>query len=104
MSDERELNMRKNSVNKTINTSLSTVAQKIGLDSLTMHMARHSFAVQAINNGMDLKVLSKLLGHQITDTTERYYAKILDATRNKEYAAKTDFYELTPDLGFLNKR
>jgi len=99
MKDERKFLMKKNSLTKTINTSLQVVGEKIGLTfPLTMHVARHSFAVCAINNGMDIKILSRLMGHTTMLTTEKVYAKILLKTLNKEYNNKTDFYDLVNDV------
>ena len=93
MSDERALLMRKCSLNKTINTSLNTIGKKIGLDfSLTMHVARHTFAVNAINGDMDIKVLAKIMGHTTTYTTEKVYAKILMKTVSEQIEDKTKFY------------
>lgn len=39
---------------------------------VTAHALRHSFAVQSLLNGMDLKTLQDLLGHQNLETTEQY--------------------------------
>lgn len=53
-----------------------------GLDrTLTHHMSRHSFAVLCLNNGIELHVVSELLGHKKLATTS-HYAKLLDSTKS----------------------
>ena len=42
---------------------------------ITMHCARHSFAVLAINKGMPIESISRILGHTNITTTQ-IYAKI----------------------------
>ena len=59
--------------------------------TLTMHVARHSFAVQALNNGMDVHVISTLLGHSTSSITERVYAKFLDQTLDNAVKEKMPF-------------
>lgn len=51
---------------------------------LLMHVARHSFAVCALNDGVNMSVVSRLLGHSTTDVTEKVYAKYLPATLRDE--------------------
>lgn len=45
--------------------------------SLSIHVARHSFAVRAINKGISIYLVSKLLGHSTIHSTERTYARFL---------------------------
>ena len=47
-------------------------------------MARHSFAVLALNGGLAMSVVSRLLGHGSTDITEKVYAKFLPETLASE--------------------
>lgn len=42
------------------------------LDDINPHALRHSYATHMYNNGMDLMVLSQLLGHANIETTEIY--------------------------------
>lgn len=42
---------------------------------ITMHCARHSFAILALNNGMPIESVSRILGHTNITTTQ-IYAKI----------------------------
>ena len=50
------------------------------------HLARHSFAVFALNKGLSMSVVSRLLGHGSTDVTEKVYAKFLPETLSAEVA------------------
>jgi len=43
-----------------------------GLENVTPHVLRHSFAKQVLDTGTDLVAVSKLLGHERLDTTARY--------------------------------
>lgn len=47
-------------------------ARLAGLENITPHVLRHSFAKQVLDSGTDLVAVSKLLGHQRLDTTARY--------------------------------
>ena len=64
-----------------------------------MHVARHSFAVFALNKGLSMTVVSRLLGHGSTDVTEKVYARFLPETLSTEVARlKDEFYELYKGL------
>jgi len=43
-----------------------------GIDGLTPHMLRHTFAKRLLDKGEPLTVVSRLLGHKRLDTTARY--------------------------------
>ncbi len=45
-------------------------------------MARHTFAVQALKNGMDVHTISHLMGHSSSLVTEKVYAEFLPDTIN----------------------
>ena len=90
--DNREaLYKSRNTITKCINQSLVVVGEKLKFNhSLTMHVARHSFAVMALNDGMPMSVVSRLLGHASTGVTEKVYAKYLPETLEDEMN-KLDF-------------
>ena len=91
--DEEELYRARNSATKCINQSLNVVGEKLELKfSLTMYVARHTFAVLALNKGLSMTVVSRLLGHASTDVTEKVYAKFLPETLSAEMG------RLRPDL------
>ncbi|MGQ7868679.1 site-specific integrase [Sunxiuqinia sp. sy24] len=63
--------------NQNYNGYLKEVAMRCEIDkNLSSHIARHTFATTiAMNNGAPLEVVSKMLGHRDTKTTQ-IYAKI----------------------------
>lgn len=68
----------RNSVDRKINQALHVVGERMGLPfKLTFHCARHSFAINALNDRehpLDMYQVSRLLGHSSTDVTEKVYA------------------------------
>lgn len=63
------------------NELLPKWAEMAGINKhLTFHISRHTFAVLAIANGIDIYVLSKLLGHQNIEVTQ-IYADVLDSSK-----------------------
>lgn len=82
-----------NSKNRTINTSLHTLGDKIKLPfALHFHMSRHTFATLALNNEVDVKRISTLMGHSSVLTTEKVYATLLPSTIEKTVEEKLNFH------------
>jgi integrase len=50
--------------------------KKSGIEHIKLHGARHSFATWAIQNGIDVKVVSHYLGHKDLRTTLKIYQQI----------------------------
>ena len=48
-----------------------------------LHLARHTFATLAIEYGMPIDIIAKILGHTNTNMTRRY-AKISEANISRE--------------------
>ena len=71
--------------NQQYNMRLKVLASYCQLDkNITTHMARHSFAVMALNNGVSIEKLAKMMGHTDIATTQ-IYAKIIDTELEKEF-------------------
>ena len=85
LSDDDQLYKKRNNITQSINQSIKVVGENLGFGfPLTMHVARHSFAVYALNNQIDMSVVSRLLGHSSSVVTERVYAKFLPQTLSDE--------------------
>jgi len=76
---ERRLFIRfKNELGKPMGTSqvrytVRSAAVRAGLDKFTgTHMLRHTAAKEMINNGIDLKMIADILGHESVETTSIY--------------------------------
>ena len=65
--------------NQVTNRYLKEVCYKAGIKEVTFHMARHTFAVDALNKGVPLEVVSRILGHSKISTTQ-IYAKVLKSS------------------------
>lgn len=99
LTNEADLDMRRKSKNRTIQVSLNALGFKIGLPfSLTMHVARHTFAVMALNRGISLHMISQLLGHGSIITTEKVYAQFLPDTINDTVRNQLIFGSFAPTV------
>ena len=82
LKDEEKLRTRRNSITKSINKSLESISKKAQLDKkVTFHMARHSWAVSALEQGMSMSMISSLLGHTSTAIVEKVYAEFRQDTK-----------------------
>jgi site-specific recombinase XerD len=67
--------------NVKYNLYLKNVAQAAGVDKpISTHWARHTGATMLLNEGVSLKIVSKICGHSSIRMTEQVYAKLLDET------------------------
>ena len=67
--------------NVKYNEYLKAVAQISSIDKpLSTHWARHTGATILLNEGVDMKIVSKICGHSSMKVTEQIYAKLLDET------------------------
>ena len=67
--------------NVKYNQYLKVIAQAAGIDKpVSTHYARHTGATLLLNEGIDMRIISKICGHSSTKITEQVYAKLLDET------------------------
>ena len=74
---------------RIIQNLVSQVRLEVGLpESVTPHALRHSFASHLLENGANLRIIQKLLGHASLSSTQIYTAvttKTLLETYNKAH-------------------
>lgn len=73
--------------NQKMNAFMKEIAIVCGIDKvLTTHCSRHTFACMAVEYGMPIDVLAKILGHSNTNMT-RHYAKFSETVIGREMEA-----------------
>lgn len=71
--------------NTYVNTRIRQIMSMADISKeITFHCARHTFAVLALNSGMSIEHLSKVLGHKNISTTQ-IYAKVTPIGLEKEF-------------------
>lgn len=92
LNNEKELKQTLNSQNRTINQSLRCLGKKIGLSfNLHFHCSRHTYGTLLLNKGVDLNVISHLMGHSSTWVTQKVYSKYLPETLSGIVNEKLNF-------------
>ncbi len=94
LNDVAELDNQRKSKNRSLQTSLNELGIKMNSNlsfNLSIHVARHTFAVKALNDGVSLHIISRLLGHGSITTTEKVYAKFLPSTITNEVRSKMNY-------------
>ena len=77
--NEKATNKRQSYLNSahTINRNLKVIGNMLSLDtSLTMYVARHTWATLAKNNNIPIYIISESLGHESIKTTQIYLASV----------------------------
>ena len=62
------------------------------LPDINFHALRHTFATRALEAGMDIKVLSSILGHAQASTTLNLYAHALPDHKKQSIDKMSSFY------------
>lgn len=69
---------------RTYENRFKRYAEKAGIGTCNFHMLRHTFATNCIENGMDAKTLSEILGHaNVQITLNRYVHPTIESKRNQ---------------------
>nr|WP_184889570.1 site-specific tyrosine recombinase XerD [Sphaerisporangium siamense] len=66
---------------------LRSAAERAGLQGVSPHMLRHSFATHLLDGGADVRVVQELLGHASVTTTQVYTLVGVDGLRDAYAAA-----------------
>ena len=65
-----------------LDAGLALACRKAGIEGVTWHKLRHTFASRLVNRGVDIVTVQQLLGHSTVVTTMRYTHTNLDSKRN----------------------
>ena len=70
--------------NSTYDTALYKLTEKAGIEHISMHTLRHTFATRCIEAGMRPKTLQGILGHANIDITMNLYVHNTEEEKEKE--------------------
>ena len=73
----------------SVRKRLQLILERAGCKKVRFHDLRHTFATMALENGMDIKTLSAMIGHVSAETTLNIYSHITD-TMQQQAAARID--------------
>ena len=65
-----------------LKAGFALACQKAGIEGVTWHTLRHTFASRLVARGVDIVTVQQLLGHSTVTVTMRYTHTNLDAKRN----------------------
>ncbi len=83
---------------KNMNDHLKNIAKACGItESISSNWARHSFASNAIRNGVSMEYVQESLGHNSISTTQNYFAGFEENTKKAINEALMDFSKLPKD-------
>lgn len=63
---------------RTIRDALNKVCMNANLPRIKFHALRHTFASRLIEGGINIKIISNILGHSSSAITERVYIHVLE--------------------------
>ncbi len=80
--------------NSNYDRNLADLCEKAGIEKISMHTLRHTFATRCIESGMKPKTLQKILGHANLAMTMDLYVHVTDDEKQKEMQKFGDLYNV----------
>ena len=68
------------------------ICKKLGIEDVTSHSLRHSFATRCIESGIPAVVVQKLLGHTDVGITLNVYTSVFNRYKESELEKVNDYY------------
>ena len=81
---------------RTFKDYYNQILQASGLRHFTFHALRHTFASRAMEQGMDPKTLSEIMGHYSVSFTLDTYAHVLDGHKKEAVSLLGDLFIAQP--------
>lgn len=69
---------------RNMQRTFHTIRKQAGINHISIHSLRHTFASRGLENGVDLKVMQDLLGHSSIKMTADLYTHVLPNTKALE--------------------
>ena len=66
---------------RNFEATLTLLCKATGIKEIGVHALRHTFATRLYEKGVDVKVISELLGHSSVDITYKIYVHIFEKTK-----------------------
>lgn len=79
---------------RTFKDYYDEILEASGFGHYTFHALRHTFATRALEQGMDSKTLSTLLGHYSVSFTLDTYTHVLDSQKHEEMKLMEDLFAM----------
>lgn len=81
---------------RTLSDYYQQILDMAGLPRFTFHALRHTFATRAVEQGMDMKTLSAILGHASVSFTMDTYAHVLPDHKHEEMQLMAELFTMAP--------
>lgn len=69
-------------ISRNISRTLESMVKRCGLKDITPHGLRHTYGYILLMNGIDIKIVSKLLGHSDITTTYNIYIGVMEEDKS----------------------
>ncbi len=79
---------------RTFKDYYDEILEASGLEHYTFHALRHTFATRAMEQGMDSKTVSTLLGHYSVSFTLDTYTHVLDSQKHEEMKLMENLFNM----------
>ena len=79
--EDKQAKFFKVPTNQCMNDTIKQIAHMVGIrKDLTTHVARKTFGSHLKEDGVDISIISRAMGHSDIGTTMKYYANIQSTT------------------------
>lgn len=68
----------------TVNNDMKAICKRAGIEQITFHALRDTFATRAIESGINPKTLQMILGHADISMTMNLYCHVMEDTKQEE--------------------